>query len=215
MKVVYIPAKVKHADIQELMKLVQIKEKFAIVSTIQFLDEVKELEKEGYLVLGQILGCNTTTTRGIDVEAYLYIGTGKFHPLNLACTSKKPVYILDPMTHEFTKITEQEVDRFEKRKKGMLLKYYAAEKIGIIVSTKSGQNLLPRALRFKKTCGKKAYIFMCNNVKNVEDFQDIECWVNTACVRILEDDFAVPMVNIRDVEQKTTEAPAYQASFEE
>jgi len=214
MKVVYIPAKVKHAGIQELMSKVHIKEKFAIVTTIQFLDEVQELEKQGYTVLGQILGCNTVSTRGSDVKAYLYIGTGKFHPLNLAFTSKKPVYILDPLTHEFTHITEQEVEKYEKKKKAMLLKYYNADKIGIIVSTKSGQNLLARALRFKKTCGKKAYIFMCNNVKNLEDFQDIQCWVNTACVRIFEDDFGVPMVNIRDVETKLTEAPAYQVSFD-
>ena len=214
MKVLYIPAKVKHAGIKELMHKVQIKEKFAIVTTIQFLDEVQDLEKHGYQVLGQILGCNTVSTRNANVEAYLYIGSGKFHPLNLAFTSKKTVYILDPMTHEFTRITEQEVDRFEKRKKGMLLKYYAADKIGIIVSTKSGQNLLNRALRFKKNCGKKAYIFMCNNVKGLEDFQDIQCWVNTACVRILEDDFGVAMVNIRDVEQKTAETSIYQASFE-
>ena len=215
MKIVYIPAKVKHAGIKELMYKVNIKEKFGIVTTIQFLDEVQELEKQGYKVLGQILGCNTVSTRGIDVEAYLYIGTGKFHPLNLSFTSKKQVYILDPMTQEFTRITEQEVERFEKRKKGMLLKYYAAEKIGIIVSTKSGQNLLPRALRFKKTCGKKAYIFMCNNIRNLEDLQDIQCWVNTACVRILEDDLSVPMVNIRDVEKKTNQKLKYQVSFEE
>ena len=215
MKVVYIPAKVKHAGIKELMHKVQIKENFAIVSTIQFIDEVKELEKDGYKVLGQILGCNTVSTRGTEVEAYLYVGTGKFHPLNLAFTSKKSVYILDPMMQEFTRITEQEVEHFEKRKKGMLLRYYNADKIGIIVSTKSGQNLLPRALRFQKNCGKKAYIFLCNNVNNVEDFQDIQCWVNTACVRILEDDFHVPMVNIRDVEGKSSEDPTYQASFEE
>ncbi|MDP3729102.1 MAG: diphthamide synthesis protein [bacterium] len=214
MKVVYIPAKVKHAGIKELMSKVNIKEKFAIVSTIQFLDEVKELEKDGYKVLGQILGCNTVATKGTEVEAYLYIGTGKFHPLNLAFTSKKPVYILDPMTQEFTRITEQEVEKYEKKKKGMLLKYYNADKIGIIVSTKSGQNLLLRALKFKKTCGKKAYIFLCNNVNNLEDFQDIQCWVNTACVRIIEDDFHVPMVNIRDVENIHKEDPAYQFSFE-
>ncbi len=215
MKVIYIPAKVKHAGIKELMSKVNIKEKFAIVSTIQFLDEVKELEKQGYLVLGQILGCNTAATKGIEVDAYLYIGTGRFHPLNLAFTSKKPVYILDPLTHEFTRIQEQEVEKYEKKKKGMLLKYYAADKIGIIISTKSGQNLFPRALRFKKNCGKKAYIFMCNNVKNLEDFQDIQCWVNTACVRIIEDDFGVPMVNIRDVEKIHKEQPTYQVSFED
>jgi len=211
MKVVYIPAKVKHAGIAELMQKVQIPGTFAIVTTIQFLDEVNQLK--GYQVLGQILGCNTVQTRHADIEAFLYIGTGKFHPLNLAFTGGKPVYTLDPMTKEFSRITEEEVQHYEKRKKGMLLKYYAAEKIGIIVSTKSGQNLLPRALRFQEKCGKKAYIFMCNNVQKLEDFQDIDCWVNTACVRIIEDDLGVPMVNIRDVETKPTETPVYQASF--
>lgn len=213
MKILYIPAKVRHAGIKELMKKVQINEKFAIVTTIQFLDEVKTLEKDGYQVFGQILGCNTVVTKDKETKAYLYIGTGKFHPLNLAFTSKKPVYILDPLTHEFTKISEQEVLRYENRKKGMLLKYYNAEKIGIIVSTKSGQNLLQRALRFKNNCGKKAFIFMCNNVKNLEDFRDIQCWVNTACVRIFEDDFGVPIVNIRDIEQISKEAPVYQKDY--
>ncbi len=215
MKVVYIPAKIKHAGIQELMKKVHIKEKFAIVTTIQHLYEIKELEKEGYIVLGQILGCNIVSTKGSEAEAYLYIGSGKFHPLNLAFISKKPVYILDPFTQEFTRISEEEVEKYEKKKKGMLLRYYNADKIGIIISTKSGQNLLNRALRFKENCGKKAYIFMCNNVKNLEDFQDIQCWVNTACVRIFEDDFRRPMVNIRDVETKTLDSPTYQVSFEE
>jgi len=201
MKVIYIPAKVRNAGIEKLMEKIKIKEPFAIVTTVQFLEEVEQLKDQGYVVLGQILGCNTNITKNTDVAAYLYIGTGKFHPLNLAFTSKKPVYILDPMTKECTRVTEQEVERFEKRKKGMLLKYYTAEKIGILVSTKSGQNLLPRALHFQKTCGKKAYIFLCNNITTtVQDFPDIECWVNTACVRIFEDDLGVPIVNIRDVE---------------
>lgn len=201
MKVIYIPGKAKHAHISELMHKVQIKEKYAIVTTVQFLEEVEALKDKGYKVLGQILGCNTQSTKNTDVQAYLYIGTGLFHPLNLAFTSKKLVYILDPMTQEFSRITEEQVTRYENKKRGMLLKYYNADKIGIIVSIKSGQNLLPRALKFQKTCGKKAYIFMCDTIRNLEDFPDIQCWVNTACVRIFEDDLGVPLVNIRDVEQ--------------
>lgn len=200
-EVIYIPAKVKHAGIRELMKKVRIPGTFAIVTTIQFLDEVKGLEKDGHRVLGQILGCNIhQATKEKDFDSYLYIGTGKFHPLNLAFRQEKPVYILDPMTKEFTRITDEEKQRYEKRRKGMLLKYHAAERIGIIISLKSGQNQMRRALRFKENCGKRAYLFLCNNVQKLEDFNDIECWVNTACIRIIEDDLNVPMVNIRDVE---------------
>ncbi len=200
MKTLFIPAKVKNAGIEQLMEKVQIDGTFAIVTTVQFLDEVNQLKDKGYTVLGQILGCNVLNVLKSDVDAYLYIGTGKFHPLNLAFRVDKPVYVLDPMTHEFYRISDEEKQRYERRKKGTLSKYYASDKIGIIVSLKSGQNQLQRALHFKERCGKKAYIFLCNEVKNLEDFPDIQCWVNTACVRIFEDDLNVPMVNIRDIE---------------
>jgi len=217
--VVYIPAKVQNAGIDALMEKVNIPGTFAIVTTIQFLDEVNELKKKGYRILGQVLGCNITQavkeqrilgqvlgcniTQAVkeqDFDAYLYIGTGKFHPLNLAFRQEKSVFILDPLTREFSQVTAEEKQRYEKRRKGMLLKYYAAEKIGIIVSVKSGQNQIRRAVRFKEKCGKNAYLFLCENVQKLEDFPDIDCWVNTACVRIIEDDLNVPMVNIRDVE---------------
>lgn len=199
--VVYIPAKVQNAGIDALMEKVNIPGTFAIVTTIQFLDEVNELKKKGYRILGQVLGCNITqAVKEQDFDAYLYIGTGKFHPLNLAFRQEKSVFILDPLTREFSQVTAEEKQRYEKRRKGMLLKYYAAEKIGIIVSVKSGQNQIRRAVRFKEKCGKNAYLFLCENVQKLEDFPDIDCWVNTACVRIIEDDLNVPMVNIRDVE---------------
>jgi 2-(3-amino-3-carboxypropyl)histidine synthase len=206
-KVYYVPGKVKNAGISELMRNVKIEGKFAIATTVQFLDEVKLLEDQGYKVIGQILGCNIANVLRDtkEVDAYLYIGTGLFHPLNLAFRMDKPVYILDPMTKEFYLLDEGHKDRYIRRKKGMLSKYYASTKIGIIVSSKSGQNNYPRALHFKKKFSelypdKKFYLFMCNNVMNLEDFNTIECWVNTACIRIFEDDWKVPIVNIRDVD---------------
>jgi 2-(3-amino-3-carboxypropyl)histidine synthase len=207
MKVVYIPTKVKNAGIRELMKKVNIKEKYAIVTTIQYLDEVNELKKDGYNVIGQVLGCNVVKVlKSEEVEAYLYIGTGFFHPLNLAHAVNKPVYILDPMTHEFSQLPEDTKDRYEKRKKGMLLRYLSAQKIGIMVSIKSGQNQINRARVFKRKFDQKypdknSYLFLCDSVRSLEDFPDIDCFVNTACIRIFEDDLGKPVVNIRDVEQ--------------
>ena len=195
----YIPVKVKGVDIEALMEKVEIEGKFGIVTTIQYLDDVNKL-KDKYLVLGQVLGCNANCVVGKDVDAYLYIGTGLFHPTNLAYTVDKPVYILDPVQGRFYKLDEKYKDKYEKRKKGMLLRYFQSKKIGVIVSIKSGQNQMKKALEFKEKCGKEAYVFLCNNVQNLEDYNDIECWVNTACVRIIEDDFHMPMVNLRDVE---------------
>ena len=45
--------------------------------------------------------------------------------------------------------------------------------------------------------GKKVYLFLCNEVKGLDDFNFIDCWVNSACPRI-SDDFE-GMVNIRDL----------------
>ncbi len=154
---------------------------------------------KGYTVLGQILGCNIQCTNA-NVDSFLYIGTGKFHPLNLAFQTNKPVYTLNPITQEFSKVKEEEIKKYNDRKRGALLKFHAAKKIGIIVSQKPGQNQMNRALALKKKLDKESYIFLCDNVHSLEDFNDIECWVNTACIRIVEDDLPVPMINIKDVE---------------
>ena len=203
-KVVYIPAKVRNAGIKELMGLVKIEGSFGIVTTVQHLDEVKDLE--GYNVLGQVLGCNALVAmKENNVDNYLYIGSGMFHPLNLAFSVNKPVYVLDPLKRKFFKIDESLKQKYEGRKKGMLAKFYAANKVGVIVSIKSGQNNMNRALALEKKMKemypkKEVFMFLCDNVKDLENFPDIECWVNTACVRIFEDDLNVPLINIRDVE---------------
>lgn len=203
-KVLYIPARVRNAGIKELMSLVSINESYAIVTTVQFLDEVKELEKEGYTVLGQILGCNIAKAIN-KTESYLYIGTGLFHPLNLAYRTKKPVYILNPETKEFFLLPHSYRQRHEQKKKAALLKFYSSQKIGIIISTKSGQNNTQRAHAFRKKMHerypeKKFFLFLCDNLRQMEDFNDIECWVNTACIRIVEDELPVTMLNIRDLD---------------
>src|SRR5439155_142643 len=67
------------------------------------------LEKKGHVIrigepdrrvayAGQLLGCDyhTATVVEGDVDGYLYIGTGDFHPLGVAILIDKPVIIADP-----------------------------------------------------------------------------------------------------------------------
>src|SRR6266705_445770 len=67
------------------------------------------LEKKGHVVrigepdrrvayAGQLLGCDyhTATVVQSDVDGYLYVGTGDFHPLGVAILVDKPVIIADP-----------------------------------------------------------------------------------------------------------------------
>jgi len=69
--------------------------------------------------------------------------------------------------------------------KGYLIEYY--NKIGIIVSLKPGQNNFYLAHKLKEKLeklNKKVYLFLFDNVENLEDFNFIELWINTACPRI-------------------------------
>jgi len=53
------------------------------------------------------------------------------------------------------------------------------------------------AIDFCKRCGKEAYIFLNNNIdtSKLEDFSDIDYWVNTACPRIEEKG----LINLGDI----------------
>ena len=66
------------------------------------------------------------------------------------------------------------------------MKYLNAEKIGILISIKPGQYNLQKALKFKKTIKKQSYLFLFNNLNptELENFPQIQSWVNTACPRI-------------------------------
>lgn len=202
MKLVFVPAK-SNADVKKVLKKVKIPEKrIGLVASVQFLhklDEVKKIIKNSMKV-GQILGCNFSNTDEFEskVDAFLYIGSGPFHPIGLAYHTKKPVYVANPLTNEFTKISQKDIDNHLKQKKGKKLKFLTSKKIGILVSTKPHQGNLKRALEFQRKIKdkKESYIFLFDNLdpSQFENFNDIEIWVNTACPRIEHKD----IINLQD-----------------
>jgi 2-(3-amino-3-carboxypropyl)histidine synthase len=197
MKILHIPAKAKVAINLSKIKL---KGKTGILTTAQHLDKVKAIKKENFTFLGQVLGCNANNAKG-DYDQYLYIGSGKFHPIRIALETNKPVYIYNPFTKQFKQIDNKEIIKIKKRIKGSYLKYLNAKKIGIITTTKS-QNFKSN-FNFKN---KKVYYFMCNNITNqIENFPDIEVWVNTACPRLAyEGEFNAPIINMEDLNPTKT-----------
>ncbi len=79
------------------------------VQHIQLLDEVREsLVRAGKTVVigdagkinyaGQVTGCNYTNVKSIadEVEAFLFIGGGRFHALGIALATSKPTVVADP-----------------------------------------------------------------------------------------------------------------------
>ncbi|MBT3690717.1 hypothetical protein HOG16_00555 [Candidatus Woesearchaeota archaeon] len=208
-KTIFVPAEVENLNINKFLKKIKIKEnKIGLVSSIQFvkyLDKVKlYLEKEGkkVVVAGQMVGCNAGKAIQLKdkVDAFLFVGSGEFHPLELIDSTKiKKLYFLNPVTEKFSKFKEEELEMLEKRRRAKVSKYLMTDKIGIIVSTKPGQHALKAALKFKETCGKEAYVFMSNeiDINRLEDFNDIEVWVNTCCPRLE----GKGIVSLRDIQK--------------
>ncbi|MDD5133164.1 MAG: diphthamide synthesis protein [Candidatus Nanoarchaeia archaeon] len=186
MKTLFIEAKSKQ-DISEVLKKVNIPGKVGLITTIQFLDQVKQIKNKNYIFAGQVLGCKADNAIKIQkkVDSYLYIGSGKFHPIWVALKTKKPVYIANPNTNEFSKLDRNEILDYEKKLKGKLNKFYSANSYGILVSVKPGQYNLKKALELKNKL-KNSYIFMFNtlNELELENFRKIDIWINTACPRI-------------------------------
>jgi len=194
MKILHIPAKAKVAINLSKIKL---QGKTGMLTTAQHLDKVKAIKKENFTFLGQVLGCNAKNAKG-NYDQYLYIGSGKFHPIRIALETNKPVYTYNPFTKQFKELDNKEIIKIKKRIKGAYLKYLNAKKIGIISTTK-GQNF-NKDFNFKN---KKVYHFMCNNITNqIENFPDIEVWVNTACPRLAyEGEFNASIINMEDLEK--------------
>lgn len=184
MKVLNIPATLEFKE--NLLKKIKIKN-FEVVTTIQYLKQIKKY----FPKTKQILGCSEFK----KANTYLYIGTGKFHPLRLTRYSKN-IYILNPETKQFYKLPNQEIINYNKQLQGKLNKFYATKSYGILVSTKPGQNNIKQAIKLNKKL-KNSYIFITNNINinEFENFPQIKLWINTACPRIEHKN----IINLEDI----------------
>ena len=207
MKVMFIEAKSKLTEIDLDRALLAVKdfENIGLVATVQFLHlfpQIKAvLEKAGKGVLtakpsrhatkeGQILGCDTSAAPE-EADAVLYIGTGEFHPLGIQ--TPKPVFVLNPFTGAVQRISEKDIRKMQLQQQARIAKFNEAKTVGILVTTKPGQNeVQAKAADLKKGMekqGKQAFVFMAETFspQELENFPQVEVWVNTACPRIVDD----------------------------
>lgn len=184
-------------------KIKDLPEKIGLVTTIQHLDKLNSVKSQlkNAVKGGQVLGCNTSSAEKINdkVEAFLFIGSGQFHPIAIALKTKKPVFCLNPFTKELKQIDKDEIEKYQKKQKASLTKFLSSNRIGILVSTKPGQYNMKKALELKNKADKDYYIFQFDtlNPLELENFNFIECWVNTACPRIADE--KVNIINISDI----------------
>ena len=181
--------------------------RLGLVVSVQHLDLVAPLTaalaRRGYDVrvgrgdrrlayAAQALGCNYTGAEAVagDVEAFLFVGTGRFHPLGLAFAVERPVWSLDPLQNAL----EPPIDRgaLVRRRQLVVASVRDARRWGILVSTLAGQNRGASALALQERArahGREAELLLFDRLdpRDLEG-RALDAYVNTACPRIALDD---------------------------
>jgi len=224
---------VKYVEHRENVDAVPILEKnhaalqgfkrIGLVSSLQFLDALQPtkdfLDKNGYKAMigevksgkklypGQILGCDVSAAKRIekDVDAFLFLGCGRFHPLGLSLKGGKPIFSLDFERGTIAKIDDT---LFRKQRTVAIALAKDAKTFGILVSTKLGQTNIDLSMSIKQKLeskGRNAFIISLDEIRP-EKLMGIkaDAWVNTACPRIAIEnrgEFKGPILNPDELEE--------------
>jgi len=161
---------------------------------------VKALIGEGVGITpeaGQVLGCSYAAATKLpeEVNGYIFIGGGRFHPLGLALTTGKPIVIANPYNGSVTRLDESELMQLAKRRMALLTAAKSAKTIGVLVSSKPGQRALPDAICLAEKLGDRdirAFIIYLDEVRaeQLNNFNEAEAFIETACPRIALDGVA-------------------------
>ena len=126
MKAVFIPTQYTgKADFNKI-QLGKLPNTMGIVTTTQFINTTKEIiqylknnKKEIFIDKikqkneGQLLGCDQGAALKVQnkVDAFLYIGSGEFHPLGVALKTNKDVFTFNPVTNAFSKLNKENIEQ--------------------------------------------------------------------------------------------------------
>jgi len=206
--------------LEDALEFLEGKEKIGLVTTTQHLhlleDAAHFLEENGKEVLmkdgagtlkGQVLGCNFSSVQDLPVDAYLYLGSGNFHPLGIKLSTQKPVVIADPYLNQVRDIDEF-TDRILRIRFARITRAKEAKKFGILISSKEGQCRWELAKDLKKMIyneGKEAYLIFLNEINppSLLPYMDLDAFVVTACPRIAIDDskmYKKPLLTPQELE---------------
>jgi len=197
--------------------------KVGLIATVQYLDLIPVvkniLESSGREVLvgegdrriaypGQILGCNCSAAEKVadDVDVFLFIGEGDFHPLAAAFGVKKDILVLNPVTREVRSISDVR-DRILRKRFAAIQSAKDAKSFLVIICSKIGQDRsaeADRAVQRIRSHGLKAYKAVLEEITPASLMSyRVDAYVNTACPRVAMDDSARydhPMLTIPELD---------------
>ena len=222
--VLYIESR-SDADVDDgiLELLKDLPERIGLLATIQYLDLIPKvksiLEISGRKVFvgtgdrriaypGQVLGCNCSSAEAVlnDVDAFLFIGEGDFHPLAAAFGIKKDVIVLNPVTKEVRNMAEIR-DRILRKRFAAIQGAKSAQSFLVIVCSKIGQKRSEEAdaaVERIRSRGLKAYKAVLEEITPLSLMSyRVDAYVNTACPRVAMDDSAKydhPMITLTELD---------------
>lgn len=142
---------------------------------------------------GQILGCDFSCARSVarQVEGFIFLGTGEFHPIGVALATGKRVLAVNPISGHF-KMISTDVEAFLRSRKEAIARAAAGGLFGVITSIKPGQARLKLARGLVgdfRESGRDAYLLVVDEVipEELADF-GFDAFVCAACPRIPIDD---------------------------
>jgi 2-(3-amino-3-carboxypropyl)histidine synthase len=209
------------ASVENALPMLEKWHKIGLATTVQHvqtLDSVRELLLHaGKTVVigdagrlnypGQIIGCDYSNTKSIanDIEAFLFIGGGRFHALGIALSTSKPTIVADPYEKRAYSI-DQEAQKILKQRWASIGEAMKAKTFAVLIGLKLGQKRINEALSIREKLeknGKVAHLFAAREIvpEMLMEFPTVDAYVNTACPRISLDDtskFRKPVLTTRE-----------------
>ena len=206
-----------------LSALDALPQKVGLLATIQYLDLLPKakslLESIGRTVFigagdqriaypGQVLGCNCSAAESIldDVDAFLFLGEGDFHPLAAAFGVRREIFVLNPVTKEFRSMSEIR-DRILRKRFAAIQSAKDSQSFLVIVCSKIGQDRSSEAdaaISKIRSKGLKAYKAVMEEITPMSLMAyRVDAYVNTACPRVAMDDSAKydrPMITLTELD---------------
>lgn len=204
MKVHFIPVRYKEKVVLPQALIQKLPKRIILFTTIQFHNQIdqwkKTLEKAGKdvhvfkpkhsVAEGHLLGCGIEKW-DVNADAFLYVGDGLFHPKALVINNDLPVYCYDPKAKKDFVLQDEDIELAKKKQKAAMSTFLMAKKVGVLVTTKYGQQRLQMAMKLKEKYPDKEFFYLLFDTldwNSLEDFPFLECFVNTMCPRIGLDD---------------------------
>ena len=196
------------------------------VQHVQTLDAVREiLTHAGKTIFigdagrvvypGQVIGCDYSNVKSVaaDVDAFLFIGGGRFHALGVALATSKPTIVADPYANSAYAL-QAEVQKILKQRYVSIEEAKCAKTYGLLISLKPGQKHFDEAMKIKDSIekmGRTACLLAVREIlpEVLMEFPTIDAFVNTACPRISLDDaskFEKPVLTVNEFKVVTGES---------